>query len=134
MRSRRWLLRTGASAILAAFLLAVLHWLPPRWRSWAFGSRARIARLAVLPLTNLSKDIEQEYFADGMTDILIADLAEIGSLRVLLPTHYSDAWLGLLSNPVQVDDMVKGAISALAYATVFLAWAWYRFARKDVVS
>jgi len=86
VQSRRWLLRTGAVAILAAFLLTALHWLPPRWRRWPFGSRARIARLAVLPLTNLSKDIEQEYFADGMTDILIADLAEIGSLRVISRT------------------------------------------------
>jgi TolB-like protein/Tfp pilus assembly protein PilF len=43
-------------------------------------------RLAVLPLTNLSKDVEQEYFADGMTDILIANLTEIGSLRVISRT------------------------------------------------
>jgi hypothetical protein len=60
--------------------------------------------------------------------------APLGSLRVVLPTHYADAWLGLLFNPVQTDDMVKGAISALAYATAFLAWAWYRFARMDIVS
>ena len=53
---------------------------------WPFGSRPRITRLAVLPLTNLSNDTEQEYFADGMTDILIADLAEIGSLRVISRT------------------------------------------------
>ena len=49
-------------------------------------SRPRITRLAVLPLTNLSNDAEQEYFADGMTDILIADLMEIGSLRVISRT------------------------------------------------
>jgi ABC-2 type transport system permease protein len=65
---------------------------------------------------------------------ILDQITALGSLRVVLPSHYADAWLGLLSNPVQVDDMVKGAISALAYATVFLAWAWYRFARKDVVS
>jgi len=68
-----------------------------------------------------------------LSDIL-DQVTALGSLRVLLPTHYSDAWLGLLSNPVQTDDLARGAISALIYACVFFAWAWYRFTRKDVVS
>jgi ABC-2 type transport system permease protein len=68
-----------------------------------------------------------------LSDIL-DQVTALGSLRVLLPTHYSDAWLGLLSNPVQTDDLARGAISALVYAGVFFAWAWYRFTRKDVVS
>jgi ABC-2 type transport system permease protein len=68
-----------------------------------------------------------------LSDIL-DQVTALGSARVVLPTHYSDAWLGLLSNPVQVDDMVKGSISALLYAAVFLGWAWFRFLRKDVVS
>jgi ABC-2 type transport system permease protein len=65
---------------------------------------------------------------------ILDQITALGSLRVALPTHYSDAWLGLLSNPIQTDDMVKGAISALLYATVFFAWAWYRFLGKDIVS
>jgi ABC-2 type transport system permease protein len=65
---------------------------------------------------------------------ILDQITALGSLRVVLPTHYSDAWLGLLSNPIQTEDMVKGAVSALAYTTVFLGLAWYRFARKDVVS
>jgi ABC-2 type transport system permease protein len=68
-----------------------------------------------------------------LSDIL-DQVTALGSLRVLLPTHYSDAWLGLLSNPVQTDDLARGAISALLYACVFFGWAWYRFTRKDVVS
>src|SRR5262249_33934199 len=39
--------------------------------------------LVVLPLENLSRDTEQEYFADGLTDALITKLAKIGSLRVI---------------------------------------------------
>ena len=42
-----------------------------------------IQSLAVLPLENLSHDPEQEYFADGMTDELITDLAKIHALRVI---------------------------------------------------
>jgi len=87
VRSRRWLLRTGVSAVLVASLIAAWSWLPQRWRPWLFASaRPRITRLAVLPLTNLSNDTEQEYFADGMTEILIANLTEIGSLRVISRT------------------------------------------------
>jgi len=65
---------------------------------------------------------------------ILDQITALGSLRVILPTHYSDAWLGLLSSPIQTDGMVKGAISALLYASVFFGWAWYHFARKDVVS
>jgi serine/threonine protein kinase len=45
--------------------------------------RPRIESLAVLPLENLSRDPEQDYFADGMTETLISDLAKIGALRVV---------------------------------------------------
>jgi ABC-2 type transport system permease protein len=65
---------------------------------------------------------------------ILDQITALGSLRNYLPTHYSDAWLGLLSTPVQYTDMIKGAISALVYATVFFGWAWWRFLRKDVVS
>jgi ABC-2 type transport system permease protein len=65
---------------------------------------------------------------------ILDQITALGNLRLILPTHYSSAWLGLLSNPVQTDDMVKGVISALAYAAFFFALAWYRFLRKDVVS
>lgn len=45
--------------------------------------------IAVLPLENLSGDESQEYFAEGMTDQLITDLAKIGSLRVISRTSTS---------------------------------------------
>jgi adenylate cyclase len=42
-----------------------------------------IRSLAVLPLENLSGDPEQEYFSDGMTEALIAELGKISALRVI---------------------------------------------------
>jgi adenylate cyclase len=46
----------------------------------------RIDSIAVLPLANLSGDSSQEYFADGITEALITELAKIGSLRVVSRT------------------------------------------------
>lgn len=65
---------------------------------------------------------------------ILDQITALGSLRTLLPTHYSDAWLGLLSTPMQVDDLVKGTISALLYATGCAVLAWWRFLRRDIVS
>lgn len=65
---------------------------------------------------------------------ILDQIEALGWLRNLLPTHFNAAWLGLLSTPVQWDDLVKGCISAVAYATVFWSLAWWRFLRKDVVS
>lgn len=65
---------------------------------------------------------------------ILDQITALGSIRSFLPTHFADAWFGLLSTPVQLDDMVRGCISALVYATIFVALAFWRFLRKDVVS
>ncbi|MGE5177204.1 MAG: protein kinase domain-containing protein [Hyphomicrobiales bacterium] len=45
-----------------------------------------IRSIAVLPFDNVSRDPAQEYFADGMTDALISDLAGVKALRVISRT------------------------------------------------
>jgi len=65
---------------------------------------------------------------------ILDQITALGNLRLVLPTHYANAWLGLLSSPVQTDDIVKGIISALVYSGLFFGLAWFRFLRKDVVS
>ena len=65
---------------------------------------------------------------------ILDQIEALGTLRNLLPTHYSEAWIGLLSTPMQTDDLVKGAISAVAYATIFWGIAFWRFTRKDITS
>jgi ABC-2 type transport system permease protein len=65
---------------------------------------------------------------------ILDQITALGGLRDVLPTHYSDAWLGLLSTPPQVDDLVKGAITAVCYATLFWSLAFWRFTRKDITS
>lgn len=77
---------------------------------------ATIRSLAVLPLENLSGDKEQEYFADGMTDALTTDLAQIGSLRVISRTsamHFkaSRETTPEIGRDLHVDAVVEGAVT-----------------------
>jgi ABC-2 type transport system permease protein len=65
---------------------------------------------------------------------ILDQIDALGVIRNFLPSHYADAWVGLLSTPIQIDAMVRGTISALVYATLFGAFAFWRFLRKDVVS
>jgi ABC-2 type transport system permease protein len=65
---------------------------------------------------------------------ILDQITALGGVRNLLPSHYSDAWLGLLSTPAQIDDLVKGTIAAVCYATLFWSLAFWRFTRKDITS
>jgi ABC-2 type transport system permease protein len=65
---------------------------------------------------------------------ILDQITALGVIRSFLPTHYSAAWLGLLSTPVQTDDIVRGCISAISYATLFWSYAFWHFTRKDIVS
>ena len=83
--------RYAAVGVLA--LVVVLVGAVSGWRARQLGHAAvpRIESLAVLPLANLSRDPEQDYFADGMTETLIANLAQVSTLRVISRTsamHY----------------------------------------------
>ena len=75
----------------------------------------RITSLAVLPLSNLSGDPDQEYFADGMTDEIIADLSKISSLRVISHTsvmQYKGAKKPLpqIAKELGVDAVIEGTV------------------------
>jgi ABC-2 type transport system permease protein len=65
---------------------------------------------------------------------ILDQITALGSIRNYLPTHFNEAYLGLLSTPIQTDDVVRGLVSAVLYSTVLLSLAWWRFLRKDVVS
>jgi DNA-binding winged helix-turn-helix (wHTH) protein len=71
-RRKMWLIVVAATdSMLAAAAIA------PRagaWRNWLLDRPPVINSLAVLPLEDLARDPDQEYFADGMTDELITDL------------------------------------------------------------
>jgi TolB-like protein/DNA-binding winged helix-turn-helix (wHTH) protein/tetratricopeptide (TPR) repeat protein len=75
----------------------------------------KIRSLAVLPLQNLSGDPSQEYFSDGMTDALITDLAQIGSIKVISRTSsmtYKENKKPLpeIAHELNVDAIVEGTV------------------------
>jgi serine/threonine protein kinase/tetratricopeptide (TPR) repeat protein len=78
-------------------------------------SSVRIRALAVLPLANLSRDPEQEYFADGMTEALIAALAQVSAIRVISRTsamHYKGTTRTVpeIARELGVDGIIEGSV------------------------
>jgi len=75
----------------------------------------RIQSLAVLPLANLSNNTEQEYFADGMTEQLLTELASISALRVISRTsvmQYKNTKKSLpeIARELNVDAVIEGTL------------------------
>jgi len=75
----------------------------------------QITSIVVLPLENLSADKDQAYFADGMTDELIANLAKIRSLRVISRTSAmgykgTHKTLSEIARDLNVDAVVEGTV------------------------
>jgi TolB-like protein/Flp pilus assembly protein TadD/predicted Ser/Thr protein kinase len=75
-----------------------------------------IRSIAVLPLANRSSDPQQEYFAEGMTDALITDLAKIPVLKVISRTSVmryrnTRASLRSIARELGVDAVLEGAIT-----------------------
>jgi len=74
-----------------------------------------IRSIAILPLQNLSGDPKQEYFADGLTEELIADLGQLGPLRVISRTSVmtyksSGKKLPEIARELGVDAIVEGSV------------------------
>ncbi len=75
----------------------------------------RVLSLAVLPMENLSALAEDEYLADGMTELLITNLAQIGALRTISRTSVmqyrrSDLAIREIAKRLGVDAVVKGSV------------------------
>ena len=119
-RRERWVGSRASQSLMVALgagLLAVAVW----WleaarptRSAADGSRV-VRSVAVLPFQDLAGSQDSSYLGVGMTDGLTADLAEIGSLKVLSRSSASMApgtsrSLADLASALHVDAVVKGSI------------------------
>ena len=113
-RYRRSLLVALAAAAIMFALMALPWSIPFLRRAPALDPRA-IRSIAVLPLANLSGDPSQEYFADGMTEALIDQLAKLRALRIISRTsamQFKGTTKSLrdVATLLNVDAVLEGSI------------------------
>jgi TolB-like protein/DNA-binding winged helix-turn-helix (wHTH) protein/Flp pilus assembly protein TadD len=114
--NRRHMRVAATLAILAAILTTALN--VSGWRDRLPGRSAvkSMNSLAVLPLQNLSRDPEQDYFADGMTDELITTLGKISALRVISRTSImqykaTKKPVAQIARELNVDGVLEGTVT-----------------------
>ncbi len=107
----------GPALAVAGMVLLLAAWIltPPVWKRLRGSGPETIQSLAVLPLRNLSGDPAQDYFAEGMTEALITDLARIPGLKVISRTSimlYKDSHKPLpqIARELGVDGIIEGSV------------------------
>jgi TolB-like protein/Tfp pilus assembly protein PilF len=114
-RAPRRVLWTAVGVLIALLAVAMRPQLAGLWHQLSSrAGPAPIESIVVLPLRNLSGDSEQEYFADGMTEGLITNLAKIGALKVIsrsaaMRYKGTDMPLAEVASDLEVDAVVEGS-------------------------
>jgi serine/threonine protein kinase/tetratricopeptide (TPR) repeat protein len=85
------------------------------WKLWPRAGSHQIHSLAVLPLRNVSRNPDQQYFADGMTDALTTGLAQVGALSVIARTSTlryegTQKTTPEIARELHVDAVVEGSV------------------------
>lgn len=112
---RRFRTPAGAAGLAVVVLGGLTAWSIGTTGGSPAAPDRRIQSLAVLPLENLSPEPEQEFFADGMTDELIAELSRNPALRVISRTsaiRYKASTKSLreIGQELNVDAVVEGSV------------------------
>ena len=107
----------GIAAVLMLSIISIGWWWTnqPRKTPAAPPTVSRITSLAVLPFKNYSADANQEYFADGMTDLLTTELSGIGAITVkshqsALKFKNSTKSMPEIGQELHADAIVEGSV------------------------
>jgi serine/threonine-protein kinase len=111
----RSLRRRLVLALAATVIVAPLTWWAYQRSPFTSTAPRHLESLAVLPLENLSRDSSQDYFVDGMTEALIADLSKIRALRVVsrrsvMRYKAVPKPLPEIARELHVDAIVEGSV------------------------
>src|SRR5438477_4710572 len=115
-RGKKWVRRNPTIVLLilsVAALAAAIGW--NVWKSELVSSPAATG-IAVLPLTNLSEEKENAFFADGIQDELLSNLAKIKDLKVISRTSVMQYKSGITRNlkeiaqELGVSNRVEGSV------------------------
>jgi TolB-like protein/Flp pilus assembly protein TadD len=85
------------------------------WKFWPLAGSHQIRTLAVLPLRNVSRNPDQQYFADGMTDALTTGLSQVSALSVIARTSAmryegTQKTTPEIARELHVDAVVEGSV------------------------
>ncbi len=102
-----------AGLMVMAIILFSLDLFDLQTRTPGTQETPRIRSLAVLPLANLAGDPEQDYFVEGLHDVLITDLSKISGLKVIsrqstMRYKASNKPMAEIARELNVDALVEG--------------------------
>jgi len=109
----RWAMTTAALLALAVIIVGIAMFSRYRARSTL---AAPDKSIAVLPLTNLSEEKENAFFADGIQDELLSNLSKIKDLKVISSTSVMQYKSGITRNlkeiaqQLGVSNVVEGSV------------------------
>lgn len=114
-RSRKFVAVTVLALVVTLGVLVALNVGGWRDRLWSSPEAPKIHSIAVLPLANLSRDPEQEYFVEGMADELITELAQISGLRIISRTStirykHDPKPIPQVGQELGVDAVIEGSV------------------------
>ena len=69
-----------------------------------------------------------------VSTFILDEIPQLAWLHPYLLTHWWLAFGDLLRDPVSLESVRSGLVSAAAYTVIFLAAAWARFSDRDVTS
>jgi serine/threonine protein kinase/tetratricopeptide (TPR) repeat protein len=126
-RGGKWVRRNPTSTVLVALLVAlgasvgVMFWERESSHPLPTGSAAiPYKSIAVLPFENLSADPDNAFFADGVQDEILNDLAKIADLKVISRTSVMQYKSGVkrnlrqIANELGVAHVVEGSVQRAA--------------------
>jgi serine/threonine-protein kinase len=114
-RGKKWLRRNPSIAVMAAMLLVlavplgVMIWKTESERSPLSNVAPPDKSIAVLPFTNLSKEQENAYFADGVQDEILTNLAKVADLKVISRASLMPYKSGMARNVRQIGQQLDVA-------------------------
>src|SRR2546430_3767620 len=125
-RGSKWVRRNPSIAVMAAMLLVlamplgVMIWKNESERSAPSNAAPPEKSIAVLPFSNLSKEQENAFFADGVQDEILSDLAKVADLKVISRTSVMPYKSGVARNLRQIGQqlgvahVVEGSVQRAA--------------------
>jgi serine/threonine protein kinase/Tfp pilus assembly protein PilF len=119
---KRKALLLGAIAALSVVVLAGLYFgvLKPQGKPVPQAPAIPEKSIAVLPFENLSEEKANEFFADGVQDEILTDLAKIADLKVISRTSVMQYKTGVkrnlreIANALGVAHVVEGSVQRAA--------------------